>query len=174
MKSEYLNNKEFERVITNFQNFKQEKNRFEFIIEDVTESNKKRKKHKKTPAHDLKVYSMECQRASGDYSKSQSELALAFYTLAEHLVRYAKDIIVDIDDAIQEGVVICFEKIDRFNPEKGKAFNYLTTCVLNHYRQLWRTHKNYKLLKERFKNFQMSRMSNIYFKNGKETMSSDE
>jgi DNA-directed RNA polymerase specialized sigma subunit len=168
MKTEYLNNKFLESVIRRFQKSKQEKIRFEFIMEDVTSSVNTRIKNKKPPSHDLQVYILEYQQASIEFSNSQKELAHAFYTLSEHLVRYAKDIIVDSDDAIQEGVMICFEKIDRFNPEKGKAFNYMTTCILNHFRQIYRTSRNYKLLKEKYRDFMLSKFSNIIIKNGRE------
>ena len=94
-------------------------------------------------------------------------------TLSEHLVRYAKDIIVDSDDAIQEGAMICFEKIDRFNPEIGKAFNYMTTCILNHYRQIYRTDKNYRELKERFKLFLVSKTNGVTIRNGREIHNKD-
>jgi len=56
--------------------------------------------------------------------------------------------------------MICFEKVGRFDPnyvgkngQKAKAFNYLTTCCLNHYRQLYRTSKNYLELKRRYQEF---------------------
>ncbi len=48
--------------------------------------------------------------------------------------------------------MICFDKIDRFDPSKGKAFNYMTTCILNHYRQLYRTARNYNELQRKFGN----------------------
>jgi DNA-directed RNA polymerase specialized sigma subunit len=168
MKTEYLNNKFLESVIRRFQQSKQEKIRFEFIMEDVTESVATHIRHNQPPNYDLRVYVSEYQQASVEFDDSQKELANAFYVLSEHLVRYAKDIIVDSDDAIQEGVMICFEKIDRFNPEKGKAFNYMTTCILNHYRQIYRTSRNYKLLKEKYKDFMMAKFSNIIIKNGRE------
>ena len=168
MSSEYLNNKFLESVIRRFQKSKQEKIKYEFIMEDVQTSASKRLKYNKEPSHDLNVYLLEYNRAKLEFDASQQQLAEAFQTLSEHLVRYAKDIIVDVDDATQEGIMICFEKIDRFHPEKGKAFNYMTTCILNHYRQLYRSHRNYKLLKERFKDFLMLKHGNIIIKNGRE------
>lgn len=173
MKTEYLNNKVFEDAILRFKKSKQEKSRYDLILEDVRESMVKREKHNKKPHHDIKVYILEYERSSKDFVQAQKDLANSFYALSENLVRYAKDIIVDQDDAIQEGVMICFEKIDRFNPDWGKAFNYMTTCILNHFRQIWRTHKNYKLLKEKFRDFQISRLSNVFRKNGKEIHSND-
>ena len=65
--------------------------------------------------------------------------------------------------------MICFEKVDRFNPnfvgkngQKAKAFNYLTTCCLNHYRQLYRTAKNYIELKKRYQDFVTKKHMEIF------------
>lgn len=174
MKTEYLNNRDFEGAIRRFQKSKQEKIRYDLIIEDVKSSIEKRIKNKKEPSYDIKIYKIELDRASADFLQSQKDLAGAFYALSENLVRYAKDIIVDSDDAIQEGVMICFEKIDRFNPEKGKAFNYMTTCILNHYRQIYRTSKNYKLLKEKYRDFMISRLNNVFTRNGKQISPSED
>ena len=49
--------------------------------------------------------------------------------------------------------MICFEKVDRFDPSKGKAFNYMTTCILNHFKQLYRSARNYNDLKRRYSDF---------------------
>ena len=87
------------------------------------------------------------------FHESQQELATAFYILSENIVKYAKFNLIDQDDAVQEGVMICFEKIDRFDPKKGKAFNYMTTCILNHFRQLYRTARNYNELKRKYLEF---------------------
>lgn len=155
MKTEYLNNKQFESIIRRFQQSKQEKVRFALIIEDIKSSVEKRSKYKKDSFHSLEEYEIKYNAANSEFINSQKELATAFYTLSEHLTRYAKDIIADTDDAIQEGVMICFEKIDRFNPDKGAAFNYMTTCVLNHYRQIYRVNKSFRLFKERYLDFML-------------------
>jgi hypothetical protein len=175
MKQDYLDNKELEALIKRYQKSQQDKVRYQLIIDDVESSIAKRAKHKKAPAHDVRVYHMEFQRAKSEFTDAQGELANKFYLLAQRLIRYAKDIIVDTDDSEQEAVMICFEKVGRFDPnyrgkngQKAKAFNYLTTCILNHYRQIWRTHKNYKLLKERYRDFQASRFNTPFIKNGRE------
>lgn len=173
MSAEYLNNKFLESVIRRFQKSKQEKIKYELIIEDMATSTEKRIKNKRELSHDLAAYLLEHQQANVEFTASQHDLATAFYTLSEHLVRYAHDIIVDTDDAIQEGVMICFEKIDKFHPEKGKAFNYMTTCILNHFRQIYRTSRNYKALKEKYREFMMSKFGNIIIKNGKEIHTCD-
>jgi len=85
-----------------------------------------------------------------EFEQSQLELATAFYTLAKNIIRAFKFQLVDKDDALQEGVMICFEKLYRFDPNIGRAFNFCTTIILNHYRQLYRTAKNYNELKIRY------------------------
>jgi DNA-directed RNA polymerase specialized sigma24 family protein len=85
-----------------------------------------------------------------EFEAAQMELAEAFYLLAKNIIRAFRFQLVDKDDALQEGVMICFEKLHRFNPDKGRAFNFCTTIILNHYRQLYRTAKNYNELKIRY------------------------
>ena len=63
---------------------------------------------------------------------------------------------------------ICFEKINRFDPRKGKAFNYMTTCILNHFRQLYRSARNYNELKKRYHSFLSDKFETIVIRNGKE------
>jgi DNA-directed RNA polymerase specialized sigma subunit len=88
--------------------------------------------------------------------------------LSENIANYAKFSGIDIDDAIQEGVLICFEKINRFDPRKGKAFNYMTTCILNHFRQLYRSARNYNELKKRYQNFLSDKFETMIIRNGRE------
>ena len=102
-----------------------------------------------------------------EFIQSQHDLAEAFYTLSQNIVKYAKFQHIDDDDAIQEGVVICFEKINHFNPEKGKAFNYMTTCILNHFRQLYRSARNYQELKKRYLNYLQNEFEKTIIHNGK-------
>lgn len=154
MGTEYLNNKMFEVIIIKFQNAQRLKNRSSLLYEEITEQftriSKLRKK-KLTSQHEdlLKNY----QKASVDLSESQKELANAFYVLSKNIVNSFKFNLIDIDDATQEGVLICFEKIKRFDPSKGKAFNYMTTCILNHFRQLYRSARNYNELKRKYFDF---------------------
>lgn len=127
------------------------------MIEDLTGSYSKRKSAKKKLESKVKEY----DEISKEFSESQEDLATAFYTLSENIVRYAKFNLIDVDDAIQEGVMICFEKIDRFDPVKGKAFNYMTTCILNHYRQLYRCARNYNQLKKKYHDYLQNQVEKI-------------
>lgn len=183
MAVEYLNNRAFEGIIKRFQMSKQEKNKYELIINDLKRSKETRENRKKPgrksnkPHHltdllekKLLIYN----EIKLDFIESQNALADAFYTLSQNIVKYAKFQGIDDDDAVQEGVVICFEKVDRFNPEyigkngqKAKAFNYMTTCILNHFRQLYRTARNYQELKKKYLNYLQNELEKIIIHNGK-------
>jgi DNA-directed RNA polymerase specialized sigma24 family protein len=105
-----------------------------------------------------------------EFERSEKALAEAFYILAENIIRAFKFQMIDRDDMLQEGVMICFDKLNRFDPNyttahgtKSKAFNYFTTCTLNHFRQQYRTAKNYKQLKERYFEFLSKRNQDRIF-----------
>lgn len=170
MASEYLNNKNFEAIIQSFQYHKREKVRYELIVKDFEETHKRRiEKYKddlRKPKFDEAVE--EYKESVSNFNGFQDQLAYAFYLLSENIANYAKFSGIDVDDAIQEGVLICFEKIDRFDPRKGKAFNYMTTCILNHYRQLYRSARNYNELKKRYHVFLQDKFESVVFRNGKE------
>jgi|GEM_PF-2055842 len=171
MSREYLNNRAFETIICTFQQSKKYKNRYGLIIEEIKETISRKHKRKVESVWNERLLAsnlLRHQEALAAYEESQQQLASAFYTLSENIVRYAKFNLIDADDAIQEGVMICFEKIDRFNPEKGKAFNYMTTCILNHFRQLYRTARNYNELKKKYHDFLQIQLHQTIIKNGKE------
>ena len=170
MSNEYLNNKTFESIIQAFQFHKREKERFKMMLTDYEETHKRRvvkykDENKKTQ---LDTADSKYKQSCGNYKDYQNQLAYAFYILAENITNYAKFSGIDVDDAIQEGVLICFEKIDRFDPRKGKAFNYMTTCILNHYRQLYRSARNYNELKRKYLIYLSDKFDSVVLKNGKE------
>jgi DNA-directed RNA polymerase sigma subunit (sigma70/sigma32) len=170
MANEYLNNRTFESIIQSFQYHKRQKAKYELIIADLQETHDRRvlkyqDEEKKAPLQENEKY---YQEACMNYKDFQEQLAYAFYILSENIANYAKFNGIDIDDAIQEGVLICFEKIDRFDPRKGKAFNYMTTCILNHFRQLYRSARNYNELKKRYQIFLQDKFESLVLRNGKE------
>ena len=156
MSNEYLNNKTFEKLIINFQKTKKDKLKYEILHEDI-------EVHKKNNKDQVlfmpKEQPLEAQKK---HVEAQTELAKAFYTLSENIVKYAKFSHIDQDDSIQEGVVICFERAEKFDPQKGKAFNYMTTCILNHFKQLYRAAKNYQELKRRINDMYQKAMLSSY------------
>lgn len=174
MASEYLNNRTFESIIQSFQYHKRQKSKYELIIADLKETHERRvaKYQDDEKKLSLKESEKSHQEACLNYKQHQEQLAYAFYVLSENIANYAKFNGIDIDDAIQEGVLICFEKIDRFDPRKGKAFNYMTTCVLNHLRQLYRSARNYNELKRRYGLSLQDKLESIMFRNGRERATS--
>lgn len=177
MANEYLNNKTFETVIELFKHAKRKKARFELIIADLQQTHERRQAKY---GDEIRKPSLDTARAQYDsacaeFSQFQQELAISFYLLSENIANYAKFPGIDPDDAIQEGVLICFEKVDKFNPsyrgksgQKAKAFNYMTTCILNHYRQLYRGVRNYAALKKKYGNFLHECYDSVIIVNGKE------
>ena len=173
MASEYLNNKNFESIIKSFQFYKRQKVKLQYVVEDLEETHSRRfDKHKDNSKKKQLLKALEeHQAAENNFKDHQDRLAYAFYILSENIANWAKFSGIDIDDAIQEGVLICFEKIDRFDPRKGKAFNYMSTCILNHFRQLYRSARNYNELKKRYHGFLQERFDKIIFRNGVERSS---
>jgi len=141
--SEYLNNRTFESIIQAYQQTKRQQRKYALIVEDLQEAHERRRvkykdNDKKQTLKDAQARHQELVNSFEDYKE---QLARAFYILSENIANWAKFSGIDIDDAIQEGVLICFEKVDRFNPnyrgksgQKAKAFNYMSTCILNHFR----------------------------------------
>lgn len=170
MASEYLNNRTFESIIQSFQYYKRQKAKYELVLSDLKETHERRQAkyqddEKKAPLEENEKFYKE---ACSQFKDFQEQLAYAFYVLSENIANYAKFNGIDVDDAIQEGVLICFEKIDRFDPRKGKAFNYMTTCILNHFRQLYRSARNYNELKKRYHGHLQEKLENILFINKKD------
>lgn len=117
----------------------------------------------------FKTAKKNARRNAVEYDLAAKDLTEVFYLLAENIIKAFNFQLIDKDDALQEGVMICFEKVDRFDPnfigkngQKAKAFNYLTTCCLNHYRQLYRTAKNYIELKKRYQDFIAKKQLDIF------------
>ena len=150
MSTEYLNNKTFETIIIKFQQTKKTKQKLHLLVKDVYVQKEAIKSKYQTVKKPLQLTDQDVLQAEMEFTEAQGVLANAFYTLSQNIVRYAKFSNIDEDDAVQEGVLICFERAEKFDPEKGKAFNYMTTCILNHFRQLWRTAKNYRELKKKY------------------------
>lgn len=171
--NEYLNNKNFEKIINDFQNSKREQRKIGMIMQEIRET-LHRKKIRKVNAtanrRALRQKELELETAQDLHEESRQKLAVAFFTLSENIVRYAKFKLIDQDDAVQEGVMICFDKIDRFDSRKGKAFNYMTTCILNHFRQLYRTSRNYNELKMKYLNHIQTISGGGHYKNGRQIM----
>lgn len=165
--SEYLNNKIFESIIARFQQAKRDRAKYELMLADIRLREVSLRKRAVRPSP-WNIDQARISQAAQDFHDAEVELAYAFYTLSENIVRYAKFNLIDEQDAIQEGVLICFSKIDHFDPLKGKAFNYMTTCILNHFRQLYRAARNYNELKKKYLDFLQAKFEAMLVRNGKE------
>lgn len=173
--NEYLNNKNFEKIINQFQETKRNKKKLEILIKEIQETINRKKIRKINDIFNKKILKEKenlLKENMNSHENSKEKLATAFFTLSENIVRYAKFQLIDADDAVQEGTMICFEKIDRFDSRKGKAFNYMTTCILNHFRQLYRTARNYNELKKKYfshmqflEGFSSSKNGQVMFEN---------
>ena len=157
-KNYYIDNSYFERLIINFQKTKKDCVKYNLFLADYQGSIERLASRNKKPRYSTIVTI--CKNNNKRCENLKASLANEFYKLAENLAHYGNFHYLDIDDAIQEGVMICFEKIDKFDPRKGKAFNYMTTCVFNHYKQLYRSARNYNELKKRFHEFLMQNQEN--------------
>jgi len=112
-----------------------------------------KKEQKKLPTcGDLQEATIAFQKnKTADNAKRLVEM---FRILADNILLYFGEKI-DFGDRRQatiECMAICFTKLRRFNPDKGKAFNYFTTIMLGHLRQLYRTRRTYEELLARQKN----------------------
>jgi len=175
--NEYINNKTFESTIQSFQTLKRQRKKYELIVADLKETHERRiLKYEDNLKHiPFQEKLSEYNKICNDFNDCQNLLAAGFYILSENIANYAKFSGIDIDDAIQEGVLICFEKVDRFNPnyrgangQKAKAFNYCTTCILNNMRQLYRSARNYHELKKKYQVHLQNKLETLFYKNGKE------
>lgn len=155
MSTEYLNNKVFEKLIINFQQTKKEKLKYEIFNNDI----KKQKENKRKIPSEIPKDQPEL--AIKEHFKAQEELAHAFLLLSQNIVKYAKFNHIGEDDSIQEGVLICFERAEKFDSQKGKAFNYLTTCILNHFKQLYRSARNYQELKRKINDLYQRKLDEL-------------
>lgn len=174
-KNEYLNNQTFERIIHAFQALKKKKERCKLMLGDFHQTYARRKEIDATALKDESYLNLENEykESCEQFEKYQQELTHAFYILSENLSTYYLNRFpgysgMDIDDATQEAVLICFEKIDRFDPSKGMAFNYMTTCIINHFRQIYRSNRNYGELKKKYFNYLQDSLESVFFRNGRE------
>jgi len=165
MGSEYLNNGTFTEIIEQFQGCKRAKSRYEFILEDLRSAQNGKDVVRKNM---LDAYEREYAACCSQYSQCQEKLISAFHLLAQNIANYTRYHGVDVDDAIQEGVLICMEKVDLFDRRKGKAFNFMTTCIHHHLKQQWRSARNYTELKKKYHNHIQGTAGNTIIRNGKE------
>lgn len=138
-------------MIIAFQSKKQAKLRCGLVISDLLFSQQLFAFNNEKINTLLQTKQEEYKTLTKEFDEIQSLLAEALYVLAQNIIRYTHFKLIDADDAIQEAVLTCFEKIERFDPDRGKAFSFLTTVSLNAQKQLWRSTNNFIELKKRIK-----------------------
>tara|TARA_Y100001951_G_C11218837_1_gene227485 strand:- start:489 stop:821 length:333 start_codon:yes stop_codon:yes gene_type:complete len=58
---------------------------------------------------------------------------------------------IDDEDAKQECFLLVLKTLNNFSPEKGSAFNYFTTVILNNCKLLYTKDKRYKEKLEKYR-----------------------
>lgn len=76
-------------------------------------------------------------------TNNSDELCKMFTYLTEVIIDNCKFIknLTSRDDLIQEGVLFGFEKLKRFDADKGRAVNFFVSTIMCHLRQICRSVK---------------------------------
>ena len=89
MATEYLNNKTFESLIVKFQFVKKQRVKYQMLMDDIIGTHQRTMKRGKYQKPDTwTTTENEFRVISSKFQESQDELAIAFYTLSENIVRY--------------------------------------------------------------------------------------
>ena len=152
MPNHYINNAILEKNISKYQECKRNKLKYEILISEINSTIERKSSRSKDTSAELSLLEEhKTKYESSQQSKQEIEVSLMedFYKLSENLSRYARFAYIEPDDAIQEGVVICLERTETFDPTKGKAFNYMTTCIYNQLKQIYKVAKGYNEFKKK-------------------------
>lgn len=79
----------------------------------------------------------------GDPKKYEEDLISLFGILIKNIIDSFK-FQIDPNDAKQECFALVLKTVPKFKPDKGRAFNYFTTIILNHMKLMWRKEKKYQ------------------------------
>lgn len=94
--------------------------------------------------------------------KGADKILVILHALAEKVIDYLKPAGLDAglrEEVHEEMVNGCIVRLRRVNTEKGRAFNFFTTIMLAILRQMTMTRKNYKEMKEQYREYIASRNS---------------
>lgn len=106
-----------------------------------------------------KLNSASFEKIIADYNEkldvgTMAALFEAFETLGSTIMKYFinKKLgrIFKKRETVRELICVSFIKLPRYNPAKGRAFNYFTTIMLGWLRQVYRTKRNYAELKAKY------------------------
>ena len=76
-------------------------------------------------------------------SEHEARLMELLDILIGNIIKSFKFVNVDYDDAKQECFLLCIKTLKNFTPEKGSAFNYFTTVILNNLKLIYTKNKRY-------------------------------
>ena len=77
-----------------------------------------------------------------DKKGNEEELIILFDKLISNIIN-SFGFNVDKDDATQECFVLILKTLKNFDPQKGKAFNFFTTIILNNLKLIYTKNKKY-------------------------------
>jgi|MGYP003145867984 DNA-directed RNA polymerase specialized sigma subunit len=86
-----------------------------------------------------------------DKEEHEDELIKLFDTLITNILE-GFNFQIDLEDAKQECFLLVLKTLKNFSPDKGSAFNYFTTVILNNCKLLYTKNKRYKEKLEKYKN----------------------
>jgi len=93
--------------------------------------------------------------------KGTDKIFTILNALAEQVINYLKpDLTCGLREEYHEEMVSgCLVRLRRVNTDRGRAFNFFTTIMLAILRQLTMTRKDYKQMKEQYREYLASRNS---------------
>lgn len=86
-----------------------------------------------------------------DKEEHEDELIKLFDTLITNILE-GFNFQIDLEDAKQECFLLVLKTLKNFSPDKGSAFNYFTTVIINNCKLLYTKNKRYKEKLEKYKN----------------------
>jgi DNA-directed RNA polymerase specialized sigma subunit len=86
-----------------------------------------------------------------DKEEHEDELIKLFDTLITNILE-GFNFQIELEDAKQECFLLVLKTLKNFSPDKGSAFNYFTTVILNNCKLLYTKNKRYKEKLEKYKN----------------------
>ena len=107
------------------------------------------------------------------YTEIQDKLYYSIQLLVKNILRGTYWLKADKEDTEQEAIILCMEKIHMFKKNKGKAFNYATTIIMNYIKQAHRSTMNYEETKVRYGQHLLSKENKVHYNHKPKLYSKD-
>lgn len=153
MSSKYLENRALEEAIDDYRWSRRNLTKLNMLLEDVNQTIEDLQSFPSTvKSHKIwkKAIQDEISKEEMLRIPKEERLARYFYLMAENIIRKPIFKSIEEDDAIQESVIICMEKIGHFDTRKGKAFSYVTQMIFHRFLHIMRNTGVYIRLKQRY------------------------